>query len=406
MESAMSASSRTPMHLSQRVQQIEGSTTLEISALAAQLKAEGKPVIAFAAGEPDLPPPTAVQEAAKDAIDKNLGRYTPAAGLPALRAAAAERLTRIGLPHDANETIITSGAKSALYLSLWTLIEPGDEVIILCPYWSSYPVLIEAAGGVPVLVDSPAEDGFQPDPDRIRAAITPRTRAMMINSPNNPSGAVYTKASMESLAEIVRETDIHVITDDIYDELVYGDDAFVHLLHAAPDLRERVIAINGLSKSHSMTGWRIGYIGAPAQTIAAMGRLQGQIVGNACSISQHAGIAALTTPVDPTRAETMDRRRRFLLERLQGIEGLETPEPHGAFYAFPSVKPWLGRRHRGVELKDSADLAKALLEHHLVATVPGTAFGAPDHLRITYCLARDVLGQGVDRIQSFLDEIE
>lgn len=392
--------------LSGKVCAIQSSITLEVSAIAARLKREGHHVIAFGAGEPDLPTPQPVQDAGIDAIRKGLGRYTAAAGLPELRAGIAKRFTDDGYPHEPSEVMITAGAKPALYLAFYALLNDGDECVYPAPFWSSYSEMVRAAGGTPVHFSTSAEMDFQPTVEGLRGVLTDRTRVLLLNSPNNPTGTVYTAETLEAIAEVVRERDLFVLTDDIYQHLIYTDEPFTNILDVAPDLQDRVLIINGLSKSHSMTGWRIGFAGAPAPVIQAMTRVQSQIAGSPPSITQHAALAALDDPSPAGRKESLDQRRRLIIAELAKLDRVVTPEPRGAFYIFPSIAAHLGKTYEGTRIDDANVFSKVLLQEKLVATVAGDAFGAPGHIRLTYCTSEADIVEGVRRLGEMISELK
>ena len=392
--------------LSRKVGAIESSITLEVSAIAARMRSEGHAVIAFGAGEPDLPTPEVVQEAAIEAIRDGKGRYTPAAGLPALRDAVSAKFTADGFALPADQVMVTSGAKSALFLALYALQNEGDECLFPAPYWSSYTEMVKAAGGTPTVLETSADQDFQPDAEALRAAISPRTRVLLLNSPNNPTGTVYSAETLLGIAAVVRDHDLVVITDDIYEHLIYTDEPFANILHVAPDLADRTLIINGLSKSHSMTGWRMGFAGGPKPLIAAMARTQSQIAGNPSSIAQYAAIAALANPPSDDRRRSLDARRKVMLQALCEIEGVTCPEPRGAFYAFPDISSHLGKTYEGAPINDTIDLTKVLLEQQLVATVAGDAFGAPGHIRLTYCTSEAEIVEGVSRLATLLRSLK
>jgi aspartate/methionine/tyrosine aminotransferase len=398
---------RSPKDLSSRLaSSISASPTLEISSLAAALRAEGRDVIAFAAGEPDLPTPEPVRRAAIRAVEGNQGRYTSAAGLPDLRKAIATRLTRTGTPYGPDEVICTAGGKPAIYEALLAVIEPGEEVLFPTPYWGSYADIVRAARGVPVTFETRVEEGFIPDVGRLAAAVTPRTRLLILNSPNNPTGAVYPHEVLREIAAYVRDSDLLVLSDDIYEHLVYTETPFANILHVAPDLKQRTLLVNGFSKSDSMTGWRLGWTSGPRAAIAAMARIQSQIAGCPSAISQLAALGGIEVPLDPARKASFDRRRRLLVGALQAVPRLRVPVPDGAFYVFPDFSAWLGLRHRGQSMETTEDLSRAMLDERLVATVPGEAFGAPGHLRLTYTCPEDRILEGVERIAGFLNALE
>ncbi len=394
----------SPSPISRRAAAIASSATLEITAVAAAMKAAGKDVIAFAAGEPDLPVPDDIIERAVQVTKEGRGRYTSAAGLPEVRAAIREKFAKDGYQFGADQVMATAGAKPAIYLALYALVNDGDEVLYPSPFWGSYSEIARSVGAVPVAVPTLPEEDFQPDARRLEAAITPKSRVLLLNSPNNPTGTVYSRETLEAIAAVVRKHDLWVLSDDIYDCLVYTQDKFLNLLHVAPDLAPRVIVINSLSKSHSMTGWRFGIVGGPAVVIEAMGRVASQVSGNPNTISQLAAITALRGKVDPTRVASLNHRRQVLIRELQSIPGLYCPVPRGAFYAFPSIKSFLGKSYRGHTVATSTDFSKLLLQDQLVATVPGDAFGAPDHVRLTYTTPEKDILEGVRRFKAFLAE--
>lgn len=387
--------------LSRKVSAIESSITLAVSAIAGRMRAEGHHVIAFGAGEPDLPTPEVVQDAGVQAIREGRGRYTPAAGIPSLREALAARFQAEGFPFEPDEVMVTTGAKSALFLAFFALLNEGDECVFPTPYWTSYTEMVKAAGGVPVPLPTEASNDFQPDPQRLREILTDRTRVLLLNSPNNPTGTVYSRETLEAIAEVVRERDLVVVTDDIYQHLIYTDEPFTNVLHVAPDLADRTLVVNGLSKSHSMTGWRMGFAAGPKPLIQAITRTQSQISGSPPSITQYSALAALENPPTPDRTESLDQRRRLLMGELEKIEGLTCPEPRGAFYAFPDISAHLGNE----PVPDAISFTKLLLEKKLVATVAGEAFGAPGYIRLTYCTSEEDIVEGVRRIGELLNEL-
>jgi aspartate aminotransferase len=344
-------------------------------------------------------------EAAIFAIREGKGRYTAASGLPEVRRAVRDRFERDGYVFPQEQVMVTAGAKAALYMALFALCNEGDEVLYPSPFWGSYSELARAVGAKPVAVATLPEGDFQPDPAKIASAVTPRSRVLLLNSPNNPTGTVYSKDTLLGVADVVRRHDLFVLSDDIYDCLVYTKEPFLNILHVAPDLKDRVIVINSLSKSHSMTGWRFGMVGGPRAVIDAMARVQSQISGNPPTISQIAALTALSGKADPARAASLDHRRKILVDALSRIPGLFCPVPRGAFYAFPSIKSFLGKSHHGQRLATSTDLSKHLLEDQLVATVPGDAFGAPDHIRFTYTTPEAQITEGVRRFAAFLSEL-
>jgi aspartate aminotransferase len=393
--------------ISRRVQAVGNSLTLEITAKAAAMRAEGKDVVAFAAGEPDFDAPDFVKSAGRAAIDAGKGRYTQAMGMPDLRRAISEKFRKIdGFDFAQDEIICTSGAKHAIYNALYAACDPGDEVIFPAPFWNSYPDMVRAVEAVPKAVPTSIETGYEADPAAIRAAITPKTKLLILNSPNNPTGAVYSRKTVEGVADVVRDTGIVVLCDDIYQFLTYDGREYVSILHVAPDLKDRTIVVNGLSKSHCMTGWRVGFAGGPKELIAAMGRFQSQSTSHPSSITQHAALAALTTSprIDPKMHAEFAKRRDFIYEGLKAIPGVLCPvPPRGAFYVMPDFGAYLGVDHKGGRrFETAADLAHALLEEALVATIPGDSFGAEKNLRFTYACSIATIQKGLDRVRAFL----
>ena len=394
--------------VSARIARIAPSATLAVDAKAKALKAAGRPVIGFGAGEPDFPTPEPIVEAAvRAAKDPANHRYTPAAGLPALKEAiAAKTLRDSGYEVSPADVLVTNGGKQAVYQAFATVLDPGDEVLMPTPYWTTYPEAIALAGGVPVEVLAGPETGYTVSVEQLEAARTPRTKVLLFNSPSNPTGGVY---SPEQTAEIGRwalEHGIWVITDEIYEHLVYDDATFTPIVRAVPELAETTIVLNGVAKTYAMTGWRVGWMIGPSDVIKAATNLQSHLTSNVANVSQHAAVAALTGDLSAVEAmrTAFDRRRRTMVSMLDQIDGVQTPTPLGAFYAYPSVAGVLGRTIRGVTPTTSADLAALILDEVEVAVVPGEAFGPSGYLRLSYALGDDDLVEGVGRIQTLLAE--
>jgi aspartate aminotransferase len=392
---------------SRRVGLVRNSLTLEITSKAAEMRAAGQDVVAFAAGEPDFDVPDYVKEAAYAAIREGRGKYTHAMGLAELRKLVSSKFKNDGFPFETDQVIVTSGAKHAIYGALYTICEPGDEVLFPSPYWNSYPDMVRAVEAVPVPVPTRLEDGFEPDAASLRKALTPKSRALILNSPNNPTGAVYSARALEAIASVVREAGLLVISDDIYEHLIFGGGRYVSLLHVAPDLKDRVVVVNGLSKSHCMTGWRCGFAGGPTEIITAMGRFQSQATSHPSSITQLAAIAALGSgqPVNRAMVDEFARRRDLIWRLLTSIPGVKCPEPKGAFYALPDVSAFLSPLAKKRAFKTAAELAPALLEEELVAVVPGDSFGAPQNLRFSYTLPAASIEKGLERVRRFLGKL-
>jgi aspartate aminotransferase len=384
---------------------VQPSATLAAGARAKEMKAEGINVLDFTLGEPDFPTPEHIRAAAVRAMEKGHTRYTPAAGIPELRSAVARWYQKTyDIRYGSDQVIISSGAKHSLHNALAATVGPGDEVIIPTPYWVSYSDLVTMTGARYVLVPTTMETGFKMTPAQLRAAITPRSRMLMLNSPSNPTGTVYTRAELEALADVVLDTNLAVISDEIYEKLIFGSARATCFATLRPGLAERTITISGASKTYAMTGWRIGWSLGPTPVIKAMGNIQSQQTGNPCSISQHAALAALEG--DQTCVETMRQefaaRRDLVCARLQKMPGVRCPVPEGAFYAFFNVAAHFGRKLGGREVTNSASFCQAALEGAHVALVPGVAFGAEGFVRLSYAASREQLEGGLARLERFL----
>jgi len=387
--------------VSARISGLSPSPTMAVDARAKALRAAGASVIAFAAGEPDFPTPAHVVEAAqRAAADPAMHRYTPAAGLPDLREAIAARARRDGLDVTAAQVVVANGGKHALYSTFMTLLDPGDEVLVPAPYWVSYPEQIRLAGGVPVTVPTDPADGFRIDVARLEAARTPRTTAMVLVSPSNPTGAVLPPEAIAEIGRWAHEHGIWVVSDDIYRELVYGGAAFSSLPALVPEHADRTVIVDGVAKAYAMTGWRVGWTIAPPDVTEGITTLQTQLCSNVSNVAQAAALAALSGPQDEVARmrEAFDRRRRTAVARLSAVEGVELVAPEGAFYVFPSVRGVLTRPVAGRRVASSLELAELLLDEAGVAVVPGEAFGAEAALRLSYALADADLEEGLDRI--------
>jgi aspartate/methionine/tyrosine aminotransferase len=394
--------------ISRRIGAIAESATLAVDAKAKALKAAGRPVIGFGAGEPDFPTPDYIVEAAVAACrEPRFHRYTPAGGLPELKEAiAAKTLRDSGYEVGANQVLVTNGGKQALYNAFATILDPGDEALLPAPYWTTYPESIQLAGGVPVEVLTDESTGYLASVEQLEAARTPRTKVLVFVSPSNPTGAVYPPEQVEAIGRWAAEHGIWVVTDEIYEHLVYGDATFSSMPTLVPEIADRCIVVNGVAKTYAMTGWRVGWmIGAP-DVVKAATNLQSHATSNVANVSQAAALAAVSgdlTAVDEMRT-AFDRRRRLIVSMLNDIDGVECPEPHGAFYAYPSVKGVLGREIRGRTPQTSAELAEVLLDEAEVAVVSGEAFGTQGYLRLSYALSDADLTEGVGRIQKLLAE--
>lgn len=396
--------SEQPKHrVSDRLAAIAPSATLAVDAKSKALKAAGEPVINFAPGEPDFETPANIVEAALVATrDPASYRYTPGSGLPALREAVAQRTGKFGdeVP-TAVDVLITNGGKQAVYQACAAVINEGDEVLLPAPYWTTYPETIKLAGGIPVDVVTDYTSDYKVTVEQLEAARTDKTIALIFCSPSNPTGSVYTPEEVKAIGEWALEHGIWVITDEIYEALVYDEAVAVPIYQAVPELADQTIALNGVAKSYAMTGWRVGWMVGPRDVITAAGALQSHLTSNVNNIAQKAAIEALTGPQEAVEEmrEAFDRRRKLMVEMLREIDVFDVPEPKGAFYVFPRVERALGKEINGKVITTSAELAEMILEDALVATVPGEAFGTPGYLRLSYAVSDEDLIEGVSRIQ-------
>jgi len=396
--------------ISRRVGAIAESATLAIDARAKALKAQGEDVVAFGAGEPDFPTPAHIVEAAAAAARQpRMHRYSPTAGLPELREAVAAKTARdSGHQVAPAQVLITNGGKQAIYNAFATLLDPGDEVLVPAPFWVTYPESIALAGGVPVIVPTDASTGFRASVEQLEAARTPHTKVVLFVSPSNPTGAVYPQDEIEAIGRWAAANGLWVLTDEIYEHLVYGDNRFHSLPVLVPEAADRTVVVNGVAKTYAMTGWRVGWMLGPRDVIRAATNLQSHATSNVSNVAQAAALAAVTGPLDEVvrMRDAFDRRRRGIHELLSAIPGVECTEPQGAFYAFPSLQGMLGRRLRGGQPATSMELADLILEQERVAIVPGEAFGAPGYARMSYALGDEDLVEGVNRIAKLLSEAE
>ena len=392
--------------VSARIGSIAESATLAVDAKAKALKAAGRPVIGFGAGEPDFPTPDYIVEAAVAACrDPKWHRYTPAGGLPELKSAiAAKTLRDSGFVVDPSQVLITNGGKQALYNAFAALLDPGDEVLLPAPYWTTYPESIRLAGGVPVEIMTDESTGYRTSIAQLEQAITPKTKALVFVSPSNPTGAVYSPAEVEAIGQWAVEKGIWVVTDEIYEHLVYGDAEFSSMPVLVPELADKCIVVNGVAKTYAMTGWRVGWMIGPNDIVKAATNLQSHATSNVANVSQIAALAAVSgdlSAVDEMKV-AFDRRRQLITKMLNEIEGVNCPEPEGAFYVYPSVKNLLGREIRGKVPTTSAELSALILDEVEVAVVPGEAFGTPGYIRLSYALGDDDLIEGISRVQDLL----
>ena len=396
--------------VSDRIGAIAESATLAVDAKAKALKAAGRPVIGFGAGEPDFPTPGYIVEAAVAACrDQRWHRYTPAGGLPELKEAiAAKTLRDSGYQVGAGQVLVTNGGKQALYEAFATLLDPGDEAILPAPYWTTYPEAIALAGGVPVEVMTDETSGYRATVAQLEAARTPRTKLLVFVSPSNPTGAVYSPAEVKAIGEWAAEHGLWVVTDEIYEHLVYGDTEFSSMPVLVPELADRCVVVNGVAKTYAMTGWRVGWLIGPADIVKAATNLQSHATSNVANVSQIAALAAVSgdlTAVDEMKV-AFDRRRQLIVGMLDAIPGVTCPMPEGAFYAYPSVKALMGTSLRGHHITSSAELASVILDEAEVAVVPGEAFGTPGYLRFSYAIGDDDIREGIGRLDALLREAQ
>ncbi|MER6663462.1 pyridoxal phosphate-dependent aminotransferase [Amycolatopsis japonica] len=407
----MSAPAPSPSpaaRVSARIGGITPSATLAVDAKARELKAQGRPVIGFGAGQPDFPTPANVLEAAEAAVrDKVNHGYTAAGGLPELREAIAAKTVRdSGFEVDPGRVLVTNGGKQAVYSAFATLLDPGDEVLLPAPYWTTYPESIALAGGVGVQVTADETTGYLVTVEQLEAARTPRTKVLLFVSPSNPTGAVYPREQVEAIGRWAHENGLWVITDEIYEHLVYDGAEAPSMPVLVPELADRAIVLNGVAKTYSMTGWRVGWLLGPQDVVKAATAYQSHLCGNVSNVAQRAALAAVSGPLDAVFAmrEAFDARRKKALSLLSEIPGVETPVPLGAFYVYPSVKALLGKEIRGERPADTVALADLILREAEVAVVPGEAFGTPGYFRISYALDENDLAEGIARMGRLLAE--
>ncbi|NCR27414.1 MAG: pyridoxal phosphate-dependent aminotransferase [Microcystis aeruginosa LE13-04] len=387
------------MKLASRVNQVTPSLTLAIDSLAKEMKKNGEDVCSFSAGEPDFDTPTHIKAAAKKALDEGKTRYGPAAGEAGLRKAIAEKLLQDNqLAYNADNVIVTNGGKQSLYNLIMALIEAGDEVIIPAPYWLSYPEMVTLAGGTSVIVNTSLENQYKITPEQLEAAITPKTKLFVLNSPSNPTGIVYTPEEIAALAKIVVEKDILVVSDEIYEKILYDGAIHRSIASFGPEIFQRSIISNGFAKAFSMTGWRVGYIAGPVEIVKAMTKIQSHSTSNVCTFAQYGAIAALASSQDciEEMVKAFSERRQYILERVRAIPGLDCPTPNGAFYVFIDISQ--------IGLK-SGDFCQKLLESQKVAAIPGIAFGADDCIRLSYATDLKTIEKGFDRLDKFISTL-
>ena len=384
---------------------VQPSTTMAIDAMFKQMKAEGQDVIGFGAGEPDFATPDHIKEAGIEAIHHNETKYTPSAGTLELRKAICQRMKEdLGLEYEPSQVAVSNGAKTCVYVALRALVNPGDEVILPAPYWVSYIELIRMVGGVPVVIDTTEQEHFKITAQKLAAAITPKTKCMILNNPSNPTGMMYSRKELEEIARVCVEKDIYVISDEIYCNLVYDGEEFVSLPTLSPEIKERTLLINGVSKSYAMTGWRIGYVAANPQVAKIISNYLSHCTGSPCTISQKAAAVAYSASQElvDTMRQAFERRRNYMVERMNQIEGVSCIQPHGAFYVMMNIEKLVGKEFHGTVIRDADDFGNLFLKYGKVAVVPGTGFGAPNFVRWSYATSMENIKEGLDRLEKFL----
>ena len=392
------------MKISKRAQAVPPSATMAVAARAKELKAQGVDVVSFGAGEPDFDTPQFIKDAAIEALKAGKTKYTATPGIIELRQAIADKLkNENGIDYKPQQIVVNIGAKHSIYESMQAVLDEGDEVILPAPYWVTYPETIKLAGATPKFIQADKNNNYKITPQQLKEAITEKTAMLVLNSPNNPGGFAYSPAELTEIAKVLEGTKIYVLSDEIYEKLIYGETEFVSFAALSDDAYSRTLTINGLSKSFAMTGWRIGYTAGPTEAIAAMSRLQSHMTQNCVSFVQAAALAAFadkSDTVEKMRAE-FEKRGKYMAERLNDIEGIVCPKPNGAFYCFPDVSACYGKEIGGVKIAGSMDFAKTLLEQANVALVPGLPFGCDDNVRLSFACSMEEITKGLDRLKKW-----
>lgn len=396
------------MRLSKRVTSIKPSATLAITNKAREMRAQGIDVVSFGAGEPDFDTPENIKKAAIAAIEKGHTKYTAVDGIPELKDAIIAKLKRDhGLEYSRSQIIVSVGGKQAFYNLAQAFFDPGDEVIVPAPYWVSYPDMIALAEATPVILPCHESNGFKMTAHQLEKHITPKTKAVVINSPSNPTGAVYTREELETIAQVLVKHKIYAITDDIYEKILFDGQKFFTIAQAGEEMRKLTLLLNGVSKAYAMTGWRIGYTAGPSEIVSAMAKIQGQSTSNPASVSQWAAVEALNGPQEPLEAmrREFEKRRDYIVDRFNAIPGIHCYKPGGAFYVFPNVEKLYGTSYGGKKINNSRDFAAYLLEEARVAVVPGIEFGAAENIRLSYATSMAQIKEGLDRIEAAVKKL-
>lgn len=397
------------LELSKKALAVKPSSTLAITAKAKTMKNMGMDIVGFTAGEPDFDTPAHIREAAKRAIDEGFTRYTPASGITELKEAIIKKFRDFNnLHYEQNQIVVCNGGKHVLTNVFTAIINPGDEVLIPAPYWLSYPEIVKLADGVPVFVYGSKETNYKVSVDQLEAAYTPKTKALILNSPNNPTGMIYYRDELEAIAQFAVEHDIYVVSDEIYENLFYSSHGHISIASLGDEIYKRTITVNGLAKSYAMTGWRIGYCGAPAEVAAVMSSVQSHQTSNPNSIAQKAAVDALSGDQTCVRVmnEAYDERRKYIFERVNKNKYLSALEPKGAFYVFVDCEELIGKKYKGRVIKDAADVGDILISDYYVAIIPCADFGFPDHFRLSYAISQSMIEKGMDRIDAFTEALE
>lgn len=396
------------MKLSKRVHQLAPSPTLALTAKAMSMRSQGLDVISFGAGEPDFDTPDHIKQAAIQAIESGFTKYTPVGGIDELKDAIIEKFqNENGISYNRSEILVSCGGKHAIYNLAQALFQPGDEVIIPAPFWVSYPPIVELAGATPVILEASERDGFKISSERLREAITPQTKALILNSPCNPTGAAYDREELTGLAEVILQEGIYVVSDEIYEKIVFDGFRFTSMASLSSDLKNQTVIVHGMSKTYSMTGWRIGFTAGPSDLIKAMTNVQSQSTSNPTSIAQKAAITALAGPQQAVvdMVKVFRDRRNLIVDRLNAIKDVSCLKPQGAFYVFPDLSQFFGRSWEGKRLTGSLDLADYFLTTSHVAMVPGVSFGGEGHMRLSFATSTENIQRGLDRIEEGLDQL-
>jgi aspartate aminotransferase len=396
------------MKISQRAKKVAPSATLAVTNRAKELKAQGIDVVGFGAGEPDFDTPDYIKEAAIKAMKEGKTKYTPASGIPELRAAIAKKLeTENGLKYAPEQIVVNIGGKHSVYEAMQAVLDPGDEVLLPAPYWVTYPEAVGLADAIVKVLETDKKNSYKITPAQLKKAITPKTAMLIVNSPSNPGGFTYTPDELRALAKTLEGTNVCVMSDEIYEKLIYGDTKFISFAALSEDAFNRTLTLNGLSKAYAMTGWRLGYTAGPLDVIKAMGRLQDHMTSNPVTFAQYAAIAAMgpqsAGAIEKMRIE-FEKRARYMADRLQAMKGVECTEPTGAFYCFPDVSSHYGRTMGGLKITGSMDFAKALLEQANVGVVPGLPFGCDKNVRLSFATSMQQITKGLDRIEKWLSQ--